>query len=473
MANKFEKEIKQKLDSLKITPSGKAWEGIEKRIEKKNDYRWKYFILIFLLLAIAGSGILLLDSKKNNDYKVLKTSLELRKDKSASTLKNDSSSYPSLTKKKTGTNKISEKESLTPSTSHADAIKNENFFKQKKAITVFKSKGHLKLTLEKGVSSENENVTISQNPKKEKFKEELPGELILQNIDSITNKDQKTNVDNKIESLGKINQDNTTQFVQPQQKSEVEDSIRKPNDKNAVQKASKAKWSLGITISGGKSLLGNDPLGINNNTSADYLSSPGSSTGAGQGVPSSYSPSEIKNSLAFIAGLNAEKEIFSRHKLSIGINYKYFSTLNKVGSKIDSTLTGNYFSGRQAAVNKYRNNFNYLELPVSLKFQLSNSKSLTLYWQFGINISQLISSNALQFEKISGLYYNDNSLFNKTQFGVSTGFSATLFAKQKNPISIGPYFYYSPSAISDKGLYNKKHFTFIGIRTEVSFKKNK
>jgi hypothetical protein len=102
---------------------------------------------------------------------------------------------------------------------------------------------------------------------------------------------------------------------------------------------------------------------------------------------------------------------------------------------------------------------------------LNDSKALPLYWQAGINISQLISSNALQFQSSPGLYYKDNSLFNKTQFGLITAISATLFSKQKVPLTIGPYFYYSISRLADKGLYGKKHFNFIGIRTELLFPK--
>jgi hypothetical protein len=101
---------------------------------------------------------------------------------------------------------------------------------------------------------------------------------------------------------------------------------------------------------------------------------------------------------------------------------------------------------------------------------LNNNSSLPIFWNAGINISQLISTNALQFNS-GGLYYSDNSFFNKTQFGLSTGISATLFAKGKRPFNLEPYFYYSATSLASKGLYNKKQFSFIGLRTEILFRK--
>jgi hypothetical protein len=82
----------------------------------------------------------------------------------------------------------------------------------------------------------------------------------------------------------------------------------------------------------------------------------------------------------------------------------------------------------------------------------------------------LISTNALQFNP-AGYYYKNNSLFNKTQLGLNTGLFVTLFSKQKNPLSIGPFFYYDVTHISSQGLYNKKHFVFTGLQAEILFGK--
>ena len=86
-------------------------------------------------------------------------------------------------------------------------------------------------------------------------------------------------------------------------------------------------------------------------------------------------------------------------------------------------------------------------------------------------LSQLVASNALQFNQSSGLYYHNNSMLNKTQVGLNTAFSVELFSKQKRSLLIGPCFYYSATNLATQGLYNKKHFVFTGLRTEIIFGK--
>ena len=192
---------------------------------------------------------------------------------------------------------------------------------------------------------------------------------------------------------------------------------------------------------------------------------------SGSGLPSRLPPKTI-NSTAFITGVFVEKDISKKSKISLGINYKYFSTINKTGNKIDSAQTAyNSVTYPTTYTNTYRNNFSYLELPVSLKFQLTNNNSLPVYWLAGINISRLINTNALQFKSNHGVYYRDNSLFNKTQLGFSTGFFATLFSHKKTPVNIGPYFYYNATRLANEGLYDKKHFNSIGISAEMLFNK--
>ncbi len=86
----------------------------------------------------------------------------------------------------------------------------------------------------------------------------------------------------------------------------------------------------------------------------------------------------------------------------------------------------------------------------------------------GISISQLIATNALQFNNTSGIYYYDNSLFKKTQLGFSTGI---YFSNKSNTVLIGPHIYYGITKIASEGLYKNAHFTYLGIATKILFKK--
>ena len=110
-----------------------------------------------------------------------------------------------------------------------------------------------------------------------------------------------------------------------------------------------------------------------------------------------------------------QKDILNKSKLSVGLNYKYFSTTNKVGSKINSAQANYYAAYSPVNPSKnFHNKFHFLEVPVTFGLRLNPNKSLPLYWNAGISISQLISINALQFRSDRGIYYEDNSFFNKT-----------------------------------------------------------
>ncbi len=161
-----------------------------------------------------------------------------------------------------------------------------------------------------------------------------------------------------------------------------------------------------------------------------------------------------------------EKNLSKKTVLSTGLLYKRFSTTNKVG--VDSAA----FFRAYNYLNTYHNFYHYIELPVGLKFQLAGFKKAKLYLNTGFSISRLITAKALQYNNSTGLYYHDNSLFNKTQIGFNTALDIAFFSKQKSSILIGPYYNYGISKIAREG-YNKHHFTFIGLRAHYLFGGNK
>ena len=119
----------------------------------------------------------------------------------------------------------------------------------------------------------------------------------------------------------------------------------------------------------------------------------------------------------------------------------------------------------------HRNDFHFVEVPVSFKMETRQYKKLPVTWQVGAGFSRLISSNSLQYQQ--EMLFNDNSLFNKTQITLEGGVSAILFSKRSYPVSIGPYVNYGINKLAGKGLYGNKHLGFIGIRTGILLKNKK
>ncbi len=454
------------MDELKISPSESAWQNIDKRIQHKSRRRRTVFILFFMALFLLTGGYWLFNSGKNTNTeqnKQISHALKNNREIVIAKKKDSSSIQKTFSNKKDAGSNENNIPKVIFSLNGKDSKNKKQVVLINKRASIISNEMLLKAEIKERFSSDNK---INKNPDVEDLLNLKQDNLLDKKVD-LAKQDAKSNAQIENVTLEKVNPDSVKDIAGLKKINEEKDTLFSEKSSNiSLNKKQKRKWILGITFSGGKSFLANGFLDINNNN-LNYSSAPGSVTGGSSSSPLPL-PAKTINSAGFIGGAFLEKSISEKSKISIGINYKYFSTINKTGSKIDSVVIA-YNS--TTYTNSYRNNFNYLELPVSFKFQVTNNKSLPVYWLAGINISQLISSNALQFKSNPGVYYNDNSLINKIQLGFSTGFSATLFSKQKNPVNIGPYFYYNASRLANEGMYNKKHFSFIGISTEILFNK--
>jgi len=452
--NNFEKQVQQKMEQLQIAPSDAAWNNVEKRIaQKKERGKWIFILPVFILLLLLSAYFLSYNSKESNipgnqneNRRIAKKEIE----------KNNSP--------KINVSDLEEKTSNSPKTKTTIAeVKRDNqaTFKptQSKNDHQKIDKSNLKTGFPVAHLSEDSDKNEIENDNKIKNNKKS---LLARKSDSVDHSIEEnialTTFENKIsnedieEKTALINQD-------------LKDSAAVSDlSKIATMKKERSRWKIGFTFSAGTSSAGYEVLS-QNKSALDYASPV---TGSG-GLPNNgYVPSNLSGSLAASAGAFIEKNILGKNKISIGLSYRYSSTKNKVGNKIDSAQVL-YFSSSQ--LKNYHNQFHFLQVPVNFKLRLNPKRSLPLYWNAGIAISQLISSNALQFRSDRGLYYGDNSVFNKTQIGISTGFSATLFSEKTLPVDIGPYFYYGATKIADKRLYNKTHFSSIGISAEILLNK--
>jgi hypothetical protein len=474
--NNFEKNVQHKLDELKIPPSDAVWANVEKHIGKKHKDRKLIFILFIVTVILLSGGYWLFNSTKNNApqsdqvSQLKKDSKPTPPDRTSRAGNNEDSSFgkPEITSgnnyKNIDSASVSSRRTKNFKASSQNKIAARHEKKQSKLINDFSSESNKDYSK----PTNNEDFQIVLNNKNKLFKEKT-------DIAEIENKNESENIADNIQ-----NQISTDSFL-PQLDSEK--TIQKLIAKNASSARKKSakeqlkRWNFGITFSAGSALIGSNILKRSYSSMDMYAGLPPAGPSNGGNPSYYYSPSPLKNSTAFIAGVFVERNLSAKTRISLGISYKYYSLINKVGNKIDSTLRSPQYLATNYLINifnpshTYRNNFHYLEVPVSTKIQINKNKKLPLFWNAGVNISQLISSNALQFKSDAGIYYSDNSMFNKTQLGLHTGLFLTLFAQQKTPFTFGPYFYYSATSLSDKGLYNRKHFSFIGIRTEILFRK--
>ncbi|MDE3181825.1 MAG: hypothetical protein KGM16_00270 [Bacteroidota bacterium] len=485
--NNFEKKVQQKMDELKIPPPDLVWVNIEKKIGKKEKGKRGIILFFFFFLFLLCGGYWLMDSVKN-DSKSNESKENVVKKDSKTTNINDSSSHQLVA------NEPSNKGSINQLNlkSNTISLPQETFDKKKslyrKPTNIIDSSSHQKLmnnSIEKGFKNnkntkakivKHQHETVSENKIKADQQNAYP------QIEVASNQPKNPENTKEEEEVKKPNKKITPIVVQNNigsNSATINESAQNKvatatiKDSSSIEKSlpanKKNPWIVGITLSGGNSWISNSSPSTNN---IAYTSPGNSGTGTYYSAPSS-----LKSSIAFMAGIFFEKNISDKNKISFGISYQYFSLINKVGKVIISPTyaqafnsSGNIYSA-DSTISSYRNNFHFLEVPVSFSFQVNKSKKVPLFWNVGINISELISTNALQFQSNPGIYYKDNSLLNKTQFGLHTGFSVMLFAKKTTPLTVGSYFYYNPTNISIKGLYRKRHFNFIGIQAKVLFRK--
>ncbi len=453
--NNFEKNVQRKLGELKIPPSESIWENIENRIGKKDKKRRAVFILLFLFLFLSLGGFLFINSIKNKQQKNVAISNVLEKGSKPTNI-HDSSLNNTVIKTGILPNSDSAKVAYKSLKFQNETAEKIAFNTKKKITTSVKTKRtSSKLPV---LADRQENNKVNQI-ESENLKNPP---VAFHSIEETKFKKEKDNIqkENQQDSLPDKPELQNMKKVTSSKKDSLITKFQKKNQKHP--------WFFGVTFSAGKPLIKNP---TETNSSVNAISS---------GIPASYInpyPSKIKNSIAFIAGVFLEKNISDKNKISFGISYQYFSLITKIGRVIipptsNQTFnsSGNFYSA-DSIISSYRNNFHLLEVPLSFNVRLNKSKKAALFWNTGINISELIGTNALQFQSNPGIYYKDNSLFNKTQFGLHTGVSVTFFAKEKNPLTIGPYFYYNPTSMANKGLYSKRHYSFIGIKAEILFKK--
>ena len=138
------------------------------------------------------------------------------------------------------------------------------------------------------------------------------------------------------------------------------------------------------------------------------------------------------------------------------------------GNKIDSS---SYFAYNNAVyragnTNQYKNHFHFIELPVMLRFKFGMQSKIPVYLNTGLSIARLVGSNALQYNPLSGSYYIDNAIFNKTLVNVSAGLLFSLSGNANNPFLIGPEINFSLNKMAGSGLYKDRHYSYFGIQVQ-------
>lgn len=136
---------------------------------------------------------------------------------------------------------------------------------------------------------------------------------------------------------------------------------------------------------------------------------------------------------AFLGGINLEYLIKEKLSLKLELNYE------RKSQKADNTLEIFNTDGSSKVYNFIsKKNYDYLVLPILIKYSFSNNNSF--YLNGGPFIGYLLKSNITNnLENIDGLNnepFETTKYNNKTDFGLSIGLGKNFEVKEKNSIFI-------------------------------------
>ncbi len=504
--NEFEKQVQQKMDGLKVKPSEQIWQHVADAIVKRKTDK-RIFVIVLLCLLIAAGGVFLLTdtARQHKDKSLIITDNNgLKNNKETQPFNNEQHKQIVEEQKKQvaeGSDSVSSLQ-ITGKDRQVLEIQNaeKEFSQFHKSATTISAKpfktvaGNILPDKKEALNHSSKRSFKTSRKISASIKNVLPDDLVDEEI--IAGETPTTIVIEKIFPLNdmKIN----GPFLNPYHKIGVEIkannhltiqakdySVENSPIKKVIPLQQKHQWKIGLNFSLGASSTRNGYLGIvgmgNGNGSREYTSADqvsGCVNCANNGV--SYRPSAIKPSTGLVLGVFVQKNISPKTAFIIGLNYKMYNSVMMTGSRVDSAVIANNnnsylsqsnFFYRTGISARYKNNFHFLEMPLALHIKLGKQNKHPLYLNTGISIARLIASNALQFDTALAKYYSNNSLFNKTQIGISTGLLFSLSGSVKNPFLVGPDIRFSLNKMAATGLYQSSNYSYFGIQIQKIFGK--
>jgi len=514
----FEKQVKIRLEQLKLRPSDAVWMEVEKNIRRdKHRRRMILWLPIALLMLGAGGYFAMNQTSRPASQELVKQSIP-----STSTTPNNKLSTKGSTQTQASTDSITHEQTLankvtTGETSPAIA--------PDPARTSQAEANHQPATQpvtgpspkSKGFNSENKTAVsklAKQHIKRPKKYNQRPAAAPLIVKDKTATPVQEPVVD-KDQNTATVTSNNTQQPVEdstavaaltPAIDSSLTlvtpvDSLAKDSTQSITatppapativkvdqpKKKGASKWQFGVQAEGGYSGVTEGGLfGFlkSSNSPVADLASP-QFNNAVNFAPQFPRPVNKASSLtmgpAYSFGGFARRTLSKRLSLSVGLQYTYLSARQVVGTKVNNNRTVNRAPSTSQLVSSYydanntqdyTNRYHFIELPVTLHTQLNKGKRLPITWDAGFSVSKLINTNALHYDGLGGVYYKDNALFNKVQWVASTGFNIQLFSQSAHPLSVGPVMRYNISPLLQKEYSTGQHLWSVGLRATVLLKK--
>ncbi|HEY4207069.1 MAG TPA: hypothetical protein VGM31_09660 [Puia sp.] len=252
--------------------------------------------------------------------------------------------------------------------------------------------------------------------------------------------------------------------------------------KSPINLKPKYSWEMGFAGGIGVSTLNKSFLEQPAVMASDVpaLSSP---TPVNAAYSNSKSPtSGVRPDLSYWAGIVAQRPLSRMVSLSLGLDLHYYSTSMQIGQAVyndpssfyqaSTLLTQQAATGARSTVYPYYsignddvfvNRYYFLELPASILWQVNHSRRLPLFWENGLSLTYMVSTNSLYFNAKTGVFYKDQgTMANKAQLNLSTALLVGLPIRNMR-LQAGPQLQYGLTSLQHQSSIGQ-HMFYGGIR---------
>ena len=486
--NEFEKQVKDLMDELKITPSAPVWETLEKRIPKSNRRR-RFFAFFLLLTGFAVCGYFVYYKFYSGNYAATVVRFEdsnaaITKTKRIPPANPDASGAAAIAREEKRSNEqpaATEKPAERILPNAIPTAKNTGNPTRRPAINHPTPDDVLRTNNEKNTDKNatgkffagTEEPTISKQSETadpETYQTtELPDDHV-----SVT---QSAGTSLVIEK----NDESSKNLIMPDTSKKVTAEATKRDIKNAANK--QKKISVGLTAFYGKSdVIEKFNLGLSgaDKAYAEQLTGMPANGYLRDSLVYENKAKDVKASLSFAIGVVATKPVGPRSSVSAGIEYLQMKTQIQTGIMKDSggnfnynnsqisTRLDNFYTagGNITQTNTYR----FIRVPVFYSYRFTNNKRLYFNTDAGFSLLRLVSADALIYDSYNQAFYKNNDVLNKTQINFLVGLNANVRFHNDHTLTFGPQAQYSPGSVT-KNYSTKQHFFAWGLQARYYFNK--
>ena len=459
----FKNNMQKQLDGLRFKPSEKVWPQVKEQLQKdKRRSRIIFFCFFIAGLIISGGLVTFINSssqKKIADAgKIAKPEIKIE-------------------------NKL-----LPDATNEKQLDKSADFnsvdrIRKKTAVQLKEQDNAIVSSVQKIIKTQSKIKMMVNAPM-------LPSADDDKNINKLKNKSDGKNEIRNFNDIAKNNAppqtivvkipsiDTVRELTLSQKKvlaiAPPDDSTKNKKPAIANKKKIKSPWIFSAVAAFGESNIGNGfTLNINDNKSFAYDAGAITNPAPNNSLPNVQPV--FKKGFAFSIGFEAEKKIKKYFSFVTGLEYHYLSSSFLTGQSNDSLnalAQGRYYYSQGSSKN-YTNNFHFIAIPVGIKATLFDKKSLSADINAGVNIMQLLSTNALLYDTAARLYYADKNIFNKTQLALIAGLQLNYKFKKGFTIGAGPQFMHTITALGNEYNYSKKYFKVWAIKAKINLNKRR